>query len=50
MLGSGGGSLIAGKVGYAVSCAVAAVVLVVSGFANHVVGQVNGLGGGVSDW
>ena len=47
MLGMGGGSLIAGKVGYAVTCAVAAVVLVVSGYAYKVVSLVNGLGGGV---
>ena len=33
----GGGSLIAGKVGYAVSCVVAAVLLVVSGYAYKVV-------------
>jgi LCP family protein required for cell wall assembly len=43
----GGGSMIAGKVGYAVSCAVAAVVLVVSGYAYKTVSLVNGLGGGV---
>src|ERR1700761_7825192 len=43
----GGGSLIAGKVGYAVTCAVAAVVLVVSGYAYKTVSLVNGLGGGV---
>jgi LCP family protein required for cell wall assembly len=48
LLGSGGGSLIAGKVGYAVSCLVAVVLLAVSGVAYHVVGQVNGLGGGIS--
>jgi LCP family protein required for cell wall assembly len=34
----GGGSLVAGKVGYAVSCAVAAVLLAVSGYAYHLVG------------
>src|SRR6202050_5106306 len=48
LLGIGSGSLIAGKVGYAVSCAVAAVVLVVSGYAYKVVSLADGLGGGVS--
>src|SRR3984885_7498525 len=48
LLGMGGGSLIAGKVGYAVSCAVAAVVLVVSGVSYHVVSLTEGLGNGVS--
>ena len=47
MLGMGGGSLIAGKVGYAVTCAVAAVVLVVSGVAYRTVSLVNDLGHGV---
>ena len=47
MLGAGGGSLIAGKVGYAVSCAVAAVVLVVSGYAYKVVSLTEGLGNGI---
>ena len=47
MLGTGGGSLIAGKVGYAVTCAVAAVVLVVSGYAYKVVSLTTGIGGGV---
>jgi LCP family protein required for cell wall assembly len=47
LLGTGGGSLIAGKVGYAVACTVAAIVLVVSGFAYKTVSLVNGLGGGV---
>ena len=47
MLGVGGGSLIAGKVGYAVTCAVAAVVLVVSGYAYKVVSLANGFGNGV---
>jgi LCP family protein required for cell wall assembly len=47
VLGVGGGSLIAGKVGYAVSCAVAAVVLVVSGYAYKVVTLADGLGQGV---
>jgi LCP family protein required for cell wall assembly len=43
----GGGSLIAGKVGYAVTCAVAAIVLVVSGYAYKVVSLADGLGQGV---
>jgi LCP family protein required for cell wall assembly len=43
----GGGSLIAGKVGYAVTCAVAAIVLVVSGYAYKTVSLVDGLGGGI---
>jgi LCP family protein required for cell wall assembly len=43
----GGGSLIAGKVGYAVTCAFAAIVLVVSGYAYKVVSLADGLGGGV---
>jgi LCP family protein required for cell wall assembly len=47
LLGMGGGSLIAGKVGYAVTCAVAAVVLVVSGYAHKVVTQLDGLNDGV---
>ena len=47
MLGTGGGSLIAGKVGYAVTCAVAAVVLVVSGYAYKVVSLTTGIGGGI---
>ena len=47
MLGMGGGSLIAGKVGYAVTCVVAAVVLVVSGYAYKLVSLANGIGGGV---
>ena len=47
MLGMGGGSLIAGKVGYAVTCAVAAVVLVVSGYAYKVVSLADGIGGGI---
>jgi LCP family protein required for cell wall assembly len=48
LLGTGGGSLIAGKVGYAVTCAVAAVVLVVSGYSYKVVSLTHGLGGGIS--
>jgi len=47
LLGMGGGSLIAGKVGYAVTCAVAAIVLVVSGYAYKTVSLVNGIGGGI---
>jgi LCP family protein required for cell wall assembly len=47
LLGVGGGSLIAGKVGYAVSCAVAAVVLVVSGYAYKVVSLADSIGGGI---
>src|ERR1700761_1883087 len=43
----GGGSLIAGKVGYTVTCAVAAVVLIVSGYAYKVVSLANGLGQGI---
>ncbi|MGH3281104.1 MAG: LCP family protein, partial [Trebonia sp.] len=42
-----GGSLIAGKVGYAVTCAIATVVLVVSGYAYKVVSLADGLGQGV---
>ena len=48
MLGRRGGSLIAGRVGYAVTCLVAAVVLVVSGYAYKVVSLTQGLGSGVS--
>ena len=44
----GSGSLIAGKIAYAVACAGAAVVLVVSGYAHQVVGLTKSLGGGVS--
>jgi anionic cell wall polymer biosynthesis LytR-Cps2A-Psr (LCP) family protein len=47
LLGIGGGSMVAGKVGYAVSCAVAAVVLVVSGYAYKVVSLADGIGGGI---
>jgi LCP family protein required for cell wall assembly len=43
----GGGSMIAGKVGYAVTCVVAAVVLVVSGYAYKVVSLTSGLGQGI---
>jgi LCP family protein required for cell wall assembly len=48
LLGMGSGSLIAGKVGYAVSCVAAAVVLVVSGITYHYVSLTEGLGNGVS--
>jgi len=44
----GGGSLIAGKVGYVVSCAVAVIVLAVSGFSYNFVDQLHGLNLGVS--
>jgi LCP family protein required for cell wall assembly len=44
----GGGSLLAGKVGYAVTCVFAAVVLVVSGYAYKVVSLADNLGQGVS--
>jgi LCP family protein required for cell wall assembly len=47
LLGTGGGSLIAGKVGYAATCVVAAVVLVVSGYAYKVVSLADGLGDGI---
>jgi LCP family protein required for cell wall assembly len=48
LLGMGGGSTIAGKVGYAVTCVVAAVVLVVSGVAYRFVSLAEDLGNGVS--
>jgi LCP family protein required for cell wall assembly len=48
LLGRNGGSLIAGKVGYAVICAAAAVVLAVSGWAHNVVSLTQSLGGGIS--
>jgi LCP family protein required for cell wall assembly len=47
VLGTRGGWMIAGKVGYAVTCAFAAIVLVVSGIAYKTVSLVEGLGGGV---
>jgi anionic cell wall polymer biosynthesis LytR-Cps2A-Psr (LCP) family protein len=47
LLGMGGGSLIAGRVGYAVACTVAAVVLVVSGYAYKLVSLTQGIGGGI---
>jgi len=47
LLGSGGGSLIAGKVGYVVACTVAAVLLVVSGYAYKTVSLVQDIGGGI---
>ena len=42
------GRVIAGKVGYTVACLLAAVVLVVSGYAHKVVGYANGFNDGVS--
>ena len=42
------GRVIAGKVGYTVACLLAAVVLVVSGYAYMVVGYANGTNDGVS--
>lgn len=45
--GMGGGSLIAGKVGYAVTCVIAVAVLAVSGYAYKVVSLASGLGQGV---
>ena len=42
------GRVIAGKVGYAVACLLAAVVLVVSGYAHRVVGYASGFNDGVS--
>ena len=47
MLGMRSG-LIAGKVGYAVSCLAAAVLLVVSGYAHKAVGELNQIGDGVT--
>jgi LCP family protein required for cell wall assembly len=41
------GGLIAGKVGYALSCLAAAVLLVVSGYAHKAVGELNQIGDGV---
>ncbi len=43
-----GGTVIAGKVGYGVSCLIAAVVLVVGGYAHFVKGKLDGLAYGVS--
>jgi LCP family protein required for cell wall assembly len=43
-----GGSLIAGKVGYVVSCLLAAVVLVSSGFAHRFVSLANAFGSGIT--
>jgi LCP family protein required for cell wall assembly len=45
MFGSRGGMAVAGKAGYAVSCILAAAVLVLSGFASYVKDQVNAIGG-----
>ncbi len=42
------GRVIAGKVGYAVACLLAAVVLVVSGYAHRVVGYASGFNNGIS--
>ena len=42
------GRVIAGKVGYTVACLVAAVMLVVSGYAYKVVGYANGTNNGIS--
>ena len=42
------GRVIAGRVGYAVACLLAAVVLVVSGYAHKVVGYASGFNNGVS--
>jgi LCP family protein required for cell wall assembly len=47
VLGRGGGSLIAGKVGYTLSCVFAAAVLFVSGYAYKLVSLTDSLGGGV---
>ena len=47
MLGTRGGLMIAGKVGYAVTCVFAAIVLVASGYAYKTVSLVEGLGGGI---
>ena len=44
----GGGSLVAGKVGYAVSCAVAVVLLAVSGYAYKLVSLTHGVNIGIS--
>jgi len=47
VLGTRGGLMIAGKVGYAVTCVFAAIVLVASGIAYKTVSLVEGLGGGI---
>ena len=44
----GGGSLVAGKIGYAVSCALAAVLFAVSGYAYHFVSSTQQLNGGIA--
>jgi LCP family protein required for cell wall assembly len=41
--GAHGGTVIAGKIGYAVSCVIAATVLFVAGYAYHVEGQLGGI-------
>ena len=38
-----GGTVIAGKIGYAVSCVIAATLLLVAGYAHHVEGQLGGI-------
>ena len=43
MFGTHGGTVIAGKVGYAVSCVIAAALLVVAGYAHHIEGQLGGI-------
>ena len=48
MLTSGLGRVIAGKVGYTAACLLAAVVLVVSGYAHKVVGYASGFNDGIS--
>jgi LCP family protein required for cell wall assembly len=41
--GAHGGTVIAGKIGYAVSCVIAAAVLLVAGYAYHLEGQLGGI-------
>jgi LCP family protein required for cell wall assembly len=43
VFGTHGGTVIAGKIGYAVSCVIAATVLLVAGYAYHVEGQLGGI-------
>lgn len=43
MSGAHGGTVIAGKIGYAVSCVIAAAVLLVAGYAYHVEDQLGGI-------
>jgi anionic cell wall polymer biosynthesis LytR-Cps2A-Psr (LCP) family protein len=47
MFGTIGGRFLAGKIGYGAGCLLAAVVLVVSGYAYHVVGLVKSTGSGI---